>query len=281
MEEPTRQFNLLILSSILMLMPSRALAQSCGTGVSLPRTLGIAGAFAVAEGTAIAIAHDTWWDTPSRSFHFQWGGTPSAGQDLLIHAAIGYRTARTSPAVFRWACFSPNTSAWLGAVLGVAVGLPKEIGDGLHEDKGFSGTDMLATVAGSLMPAAHATWGATRIVTLKTNYWPSDEYRNRVGGVPRLENDYAGQRYFLSINPSRMPGNSHWPKWLGVAIGHGVPHWITIPPVNDWYLTTDLEFRGIPVRAEWWLTIATFLDQIHFPSPGLRLRQGDIEFGLF
>ncbi len=63
MEEPTRQFNLLILSLILTLMPSRALAQSCGTGVSFPRTLSIAGAFAVAEGTAIAIAHDTWWDT--------------------------------------------------------------------------------------------------------------------------------------------------------------------------------------------------------------------------
>jgi len=51
--------------------------------------------------------------------------------------------------------------------------------------------------------------------------------------------------------------------------------------LHEWYLTLDTQFRGIPIRGGAWQKLATVLDQIHFPLPGIRLRDGDVSFGFF
>ena len=133
------------------------------------------------------------------------------------------------------------------------------------------------------MPALHRTLPPSRSVLLKVWYWPSSEFRNRLpGALPQLENDYAGQRYFLAFNPGRLPGGAGpWPSWLGVAIGHSVPYWISQPPIHEWYVTLDLNMRGFAVRAPWWRKVASLLDQIHFPLPGVRARGGRWSVGLY
>ena len=127
------------------------------------------------------------------------------------------------------------------------------------------------------------TTPATRSVVFKIWYWPSSEFRNRTpGSLPSLENDYAGQRYFLAFNPGRLPGGAgSWPSWLGVAVGHSVPQWISGAPTHEWYAALDLSLRRIGVEAEWWQSVATVLDQIHFPMPGVRVRNGQWNVGLF
>ena len=256
-------------------------AQPCSR-TSGPRVAALAAGLVAAEAAAITIRHSDWWEPPRRSFHFIWSGSPSKGQDGMLHMAIAYQASQLATLGWDWACISHKTAGWLGAITGIAVGIPKEVGDGFHQN-GFSGPDMLWTSAGALLPALHRQWPATRAVALKVFYWPSDEYRHRVaGGIPTLENDYAGQRYLLSLNPGRTPGGAGgWPDWLGVAVGHGVPTWSTIPPQHDWYLTLDLELRGLPIRGKPWHTIATLLDQVHFPMPGVRLRNGEWAIGMF
>ncbi len=257
-------------------------AQSCSQGAAAGRVALLAGGFAAAQAAVIAIRHDDWWQTPARSFHIVSGGSPSKGQDALIHGAIAYHVSQVGALAWDWTCVSRDAAAWLGAALGLAIGLPKEIGDGLHEDKGFSLDDFGAATIGALLPALHRTVPASRIIRLKLNYWPSAEFRNRSDGLPQLENDYAGQRYFLAITPGRLPGGAGpWPDWLGIALGHSVPQWASAPPTREWYLAFDLELRGIPIRATWWHTVATVLDQVHFPLPGIRITQGEVEFGLF
>ncbi len=68
---------------------------------------------------------------------------------------------------------------------------------------------------------------------------------------------------------------------MGVAVGHSIQSWILERPMHEWYLTLDAQFQGIPIRGETWQEIATVLDQILFPLPGLRLRDGDVSFGFF
>jgi hypothetical protein len=172
------------------------------------------------------------------------------------------------------------TAGWLGALTSVAMGLPKELGDGLHEN-GFSGTDFAWSVAGATLPALHRQWPTSRVVQVKAWYWPSRELRERTGPLPRLESDYAGQRFYLTINPARLRGGGRWPDWLGVAVGHGVPAWITQPPVHRWYVTLDVDLRALPVQTRWWGPVASLLDQIHFPAPGIRITNGSVEAGLF
>ncbi|HKI94663.1 MAG TPA: hypothetical protein VJ992_05175 [Gemmatimonadales bacterium] len=242
----------------------------------------LAGTYAATETAVIALQHGSWWTTPRSSFHFGWGGSASAEQDLLVHAAIGYQVSQIGAIAFDWACLAPQTAGWLGAALGLAFELPKEIGDGLHQGEGFAGDDMLAASTGALLPALHRSVPATRMLGLKVFYWPSAEYLNRTGPLPQLESDYAGQRYFLAIDPGRLPhGAGPWPDWLGIAIGHGTDHWATIPPDHVWYATLDLNLRGIPIHTRWWHTIATLVDQVKIPLPGLKLVDGTVHAGVY
>ncbi len=263
-------------------VPAQLPAQRCAGGASTRRIVAIAGGFAAVQTGVILARHNDWWPTPTTSFHFTSGGSPSKSQDVLLHGAIAYQVSQLGALAWDWACISPTAAAWLGAALGIAVGLPKEIGDGLHEDKGFSTDDFGASVVGALLPALHRTFPTTRALALKVNYWPSAEFRNRANGLPQLENDYAGQRYFLTISPGRVPGGAGaWPDWLGLALGHSVPQWASLPPVHEWYVALDLNLRGLPIRTDWWQGLATLLDQIHFPMPGVRVSGGEVEVGLF
>lgn len=258
------------------------LAQRCPEGVRPWRAAVLAGGFAAAEVAVLAIRADDWWTTPRRSFYFTSGGSPSKGQDLLLHGAIAYQVSQLGALAWDWTCVSPTAAAWLGAALGIAVGLPKEIGDGLHEDKGFSVDDVGASVAAAILPALHRTVPATRVASLKVFYWPSAEYRDRAGNLPQLENDYAGQRYYLAFHPGAVPGGAGpWPDWLGVALGHGVPSWASTPPAHDWYATLDLRLAGLPIRAPWWKHVASVLDQVHIPLPGIRIRDGELKVGIY
>jgi|GEM_PF-2861064 len=262
--------------------PHRGNAQSCET-VNFGRVALVAGGFVAAQSAVIAIRHDSWWPGPTTDFDIVWDDvSPSKGQDRFLHASIAYQTSQVGALAWDWACVPRKTAGWLGALLGVAVALPKEIGDGFQEGKGFSGPDMIWTTAGALLPAVHRSWAPSRTFALKIIYWPSSEYRESGAALPELENDYAGQRFYLTFNPGRAPGEAGpWPDWLGIAIGHSVSHWISEPPVHEWYLTLDLDLRGIPVRTAGWGRIASVLDQWHIPMPGIRVREGEVVFGMF
>ncbi len=237
----------------------------------------------VAQTASIVVRSSDWWTTPTSSFEAVWDGSANREQDGLLHAAFGYHTAQVAALAWDWTCVGSNTAAWLAAATGLAVGLPKEIGDGIHADKGFSLRDITWTAAGAVLPALHRTVPASKSVLFKVWYWPSSEFRNRASGAPpQLENDYAGQRYFLAFDPGRLPnGSPGWPAWLGVAVGHSVPYWISQPPIHEWYFTLDLSFRGLGVRAPWWNKVATLLDQVHFPLPGTRVRDGKWSLGFY
>jgi hypothetical protein len=230
----------------------------------------------------VAVRHNEWWQGPNTGFHVIWNGSLSGGQNHLLHASLAYGISEVAIRGWRWACAPPKTAAFLGAAIAFAAVMPKEIGDGFQDGFGFSVFSALWTAGGALLPALHTTSRQSRAFVLKANYWPSDEFRNRTGSQPRIENDYAGQRYFLAINPGlarETPGE--WLPWFGFAVGHSVSQWVDVDPTHQWYLTLDVNFRGIPVKASWWQPVATILDHIHFPLPGVRLQGNQIRFGLF
>ena len=140
--------------------------------------------------------------------------------------------------------------------------------------------DVAAAAAGALLPALHRTVPGSRVLALKVNWWPSAELRNRPpGGLPSLENDYAGQRYFLSIIPGRA-----WDTplpWLGLALGHSTATWASVPPTHEWYVTLDVALTRLPVAGALWRRAAGLLDHVKLPLPGLRISGGEVRFGLY
>ena len=278
---PKTHFNCAILFA-LHCFSSPATAQQCASART-DRVLLLAGGFVAAQTAVIATRHNDWWTTPTTSFQMVWDGSPNREQDGMLHAAFAYQTTQIATHAWEWACVSRTTATWLAVGSALAVGLPKEIGDGLHTDKGFSLRDFTWTAVGAVWPALHQTVPVTKSLLVKVSYWPSSEFRNRLPGAnPQLESDYAGQRYFLAFNPGRLPGGARpWPSWLGIAVGHSVPYWISQPPIHEWYVTLDLNMREFPVRAWWWPKVAGLLDQIHFPLPGVRVRDGRWSVGLY
>lgn len=258
-------------------------AQEC-RGIRGGRAAVVVGAFAAGEATAMAVRSESWFEGPPRSLRISWDRSPSAEQDGLEHAAVSYQLSQVAALAWDWTCASPKAAGWLGAATAFAAGLPKEFFDGIHKN-GASWRDLTWAAAGAALPAIHRQWPRTRTVMLKVWYWPSDEYRNRAsnGGTPQLDGDYSGQRYFLSINPARgYDGAAAWPDWLGIGIGHSTPAWVAQPaPGHEWYVALDVDLRSLPVRAAWWRTVATLLDQIHFPSPGVRFSEGSAKLGFF
>jgi hypothetical protein len=260
-------------------------AQEC-QGMRGDRAAAIAATYVAGEAAAAAFHPSDWWQGPPGAFRLSWanaGGSPAAGQDYMLHITASYQASQVAALAWEWACTPPMTAAWLGAATAFAIGLPKKIVDGFH-GTGFETAKNLANAAGSLLPVAHRRWKTTRAVSLKAWYWPSAEFRHRTpGSEPQLLSDYAGQRYYLSINPARTGAQpSWWPRWVGVAVGHSTTAWASgFPPQHEWYAALDLELRGLPVPASWWPRLAAVLDQVHFPAPGLRLRDGRVAVGLF
>src|SRR6185295_2128414 len=160
----TQKITLIAVLVIAGTGPTEKLGAECRPNPG--RVAVIGGVYVAGETVALAARHADWWTPPRQSFHFIWSGSPSKGQDGLLHGAIAYQVSQLAALGWDWACVSRTTSGWLGAITGIAVGLPKELGDGLHQN-GFSGPDMLWTAAGALLPALHRQFPGTAVVSLK------------------------------------------------------------------------------------------------------------------
>ena len=69
--------------------------------------------------------------------------------------AIAYEASQITAFAWDWACVNYTTAGWLGAATALAINIPKEIGDGLHEERSFSLRDMTWAVTGAVLPAWH------------------------------------------------------------------------------------------------------------------------------
>lgn len=260
--------------------PLEAAAQTCD-GVSTGRVAGIVAGYAVVEAGAILVRHDSWWTGERTGFRFAWGGSASKGQDVFLHAMSSYELSQGADLLWRWACVPQNLSPWLGVATALALSLPKEIGDGLHEEQGFSGTDMIGNLVGATLPALRASVPPLRSIRFAVFYWPSSEFRNRApGALPDLENDWAGHRYYVAFTPGQLETVT-LPRWLGVAVGHSVDHWISAPPHSEWFVTLDVLPSGFGLQSSTLRKLASFADQIHFPLPGLKISHGSVSFGFY
>ena len=80
--------------------------------------------------------------------------------------AIAYQASQITAFAWDWACVNYTTAGWLGAATAVAMNIPKESGNGIHEGRSFSVRDMTWAVTGAVLPALHRSVPASRNVVL-------------------------------------------------------------------------------------------------------------------
>lgn len=266
-------------------------SQEARHGSNLHRTHLVAGTQLVGYSTALLLLNQAWYkDFPRTSFHFHDDLPDWFQQDKLGHVSATYHLGRLSAASFRWAGAGNTSSAWAGALSGLAFLTAVEILDGFSAEWGASVSDMAANVIGAgTFLAQQLAWEEQRMV-LKYSFHESGlaEYRPNLLGsnLPeKMLKDYNGQTFWLSFNiKSLLAPESNLPVWLNLAIGHSatgmlgsrnnpdlyngeaLPHLVRH---RQWYLAPDIDFSRIPVQSSFLKTLFSTINFLKMPAPAL------------
>ncbi len=211
-----------------------------------------------------------WWEDRSPRFRVANDWEYVRFADKLGHFYSAALLTRGYRGSLRWAGVSePQARLW-GAVAGFTNMLYYEVLDGFGPQWGFSPGDLVFNTAGVFFAAAQADDPRLDAVRLKMSYWPSGwEGKNPV-------DDYAGQTYWLTINPHRLAPEAArrtLPPWLNLAVGYGARErderdYLTASLV---YVGLDLEPAGLPFRGKVWEAMLPVLRQVHVPFPAVRI----------
>ena len=169
-----------------------------------------------------------WWSGEKSDFWFNndWD-MPFRDQDKAGHLIGGYHLARFGEDFLRFACVSPRKAVFWSAAYATAFQLQIEIWDARQKLYGFSPPDVLFNTAG-------AAWSVTQHFSPTMDaFRPTLSYRQTrmrklaVGENANLRwtTDYAGQTYWVSVNPDDLLGDSGrrwWPGLFRVSVGHSV-----------------------------------------------------------
>ncbi|HET6511379.1 MAG TPA: DUF2279 domain-containing protein [Candidatus Kapabacteria bacterium] len=262
----------LIVSLFLFVLAGNAKAQedsSITLGVAAASLLPVA-----VMGGALYQNYVTFWkDGEDVPFHFSSDPPYAMHNDKLGHAWF----AATSADIFRLsylhAGLKASTAAWLGSSVALTTELLVEIADGYRSGKpyfGFSPGDAIADVIGASLPLLRHYAGDNYVPQYKISFWPSDALH----AYSSIIDDNESQFFWLSF---QIPSA---PKWLNVAVGHGVENideaaWLPERQgkqrATQLYLAPDLDLTGLPIKGKAWDIISQILSHIRLPLPSLQL----------
>ncbi len=228
-----------------------------------------------------------WWQGPRAPFRFENDWDYALNIDKMGHAYAAYFLSSAFAASLSWAGFSERTALFLGPVLGLSYQMYVEVEDGFHQEYGFSPGDGLSNITGAMLFCLRSSIPVLENFCYKYSYWPSRQYLDDVrSGQPRaFFDDYEGTSFWLGMDPHFFLGEGPrrvLPPWLGVGVGlavrdlDGLGHGDRVIMI-----ALDLNFRRITTSSDLLRTVFHLLDFFHIPAPGLQIRRGMIQFGVY
>ena len=237
-----------------------------------------------------------WYkDYPKREFHFFNDNAQWSQLDKVGHAYSTYTLSRATSALFYWAGYEKEKSAWYGSGGAFLFLSTIEIFDAYSEEWGFSWGDFVANTSGiGLFLVQEKLW-QKQVLRLKFSYSPTSmrELRPDLLGENELQGvlkDYNGQTYWASINLNSL-STYFKPRWLNLAVGYGADHMLYAQknevdsPYNShrkqWYLGPDVDFERIQTKKKWLKTTFFLLNCIKAPLPALLLENNQLSIDWF
>lgn len=253
--------------------------------------------------TSMIGLYNLWYKQyPQTSFHFINDIDHWRLMDKMGHFFSTYNIGRFSYASYRWTGLSEKKAIWYSALSSISYLTFLEIMDGFSAGWGFSFGDVIANTAGTaLFISQQLIWNEQRIVikysfhqTIFPNYRPELLGKNF---THQLFDDYNGITIWTSINiKSFLQTNSHFPKWLNIALGYGAEGLLygnnllnyTGPPLpvfdrtSQFYLAPDIDLTKIHTHSKFVHIILNILSFIKIPLPTFEINtQGKFKFHLF
>lgn len=288
-------FGLLILPGFL-----RAQILEPDTVLNKKRLYWVAGVEGSLWAVSLVALHQAWYkDYSTGDFHFFNDHSEWMQVDKLGHATSTYFVGKVGYDMLRWAGVPEKKSILYGGSLGFFYMTTVEIFDGFSDGWGFSWSDMLANALGSgLFMGQQALWHEQRFF-LKYSFHTTEyaQYRPDLLGssfAEQMLKDYNGQTYWLSANIySFLKPDSHFPKWLNVAVGYGAegmtgafenPDEIDGKPLphfdryRQYYLSLDVDLTRIKTRSKFLRGLFNVLSFVKIPMPTVEFSEKGTKF---
>jgi hypothetical protein len=289
-----------------VLMPLISISQSKLDGfltpsdsLHKPRRNFVAISEASLAGVALLGLDQLWYQDYDRSkFHTLNDNNEWLQMDKWGHAFSAYQIGRLGAETLEWSGVSEKNQLIYGATLGFSFLTAVEIFDGFSEEWGFSWGDIGANAAGAgLYVGQELLWKEQR-VALKFSFHQTQYAAQRPdklgdGFLQQILKDYNGQTYWLSANVHAFLKESKFPKWLNIAVGYGADGMLTgvedidnqlltsNERINQFYLSFDVNLKGIKTKSAFLRTIFDIFDMIKIPFPTLEFNKNRCVFHLF
>ncbi len=236
------------------------------------------------------------------------------------HIYSAYFLSRWGSNMYKWAGVNENAAAWIGFAGANLWQLSIELHDGFSEQWGFSVTDLVANLSGSLFfIGQHYLWDEQRI-TIKLSAWPQnypDQYKARADDLygttfqELVLKDYNAMTFWLSASIGSFIKKEHkFPDWINFAFGVGAHNmyggfdnkWcdvegvglkncpegslqnasIEYPRMRQFYFSADIDWTKIPTEKKGLKTLFEILNIVKIPFPALEVNtQGEVNWHWF
>ena len=203
---------------------------SCQDTIARKTTRNIAtvGSVSLIYAGTMSVLYNTWYrQYDQEPFHFFDDSKEWRGMDKLGHATTSWWTSQWLKETFEVAGYSEKSARLYGTIVPLAFLSTVEIFDGFSSGWGFSGTDMLANLAGSSLFFTQDLLFSGQKALLRYSYHstPLRKIRPELLGENQFAaalKDYNGQTYWLSLPLKPLFGNEkQFPEFLCISIGYG------------------------------------------------------------
>lgn len=231
-----------------------------------------------------AFTQNIWWKGEKSDFHFEWNydWNYALGADKLGHVFFPYLVTNLYSDLFQWSGINKNKSFLYAGILAFSYQTFIEIKDGFSKQWGFSWGDFTANTLGSVYPILQNEYPSLKKYNLKVSFLKSERFRN--GSHTTIIDDYESTYHWLTISFRDFFNDeikSSIPKWLNIAIGHGVEQLDNSKGGNhQLFISLDWNLAGIETNNEIISFILKYLNFYRLPAPAIKIYPKIITYGL-
>jgi hypothetical protein len=209
--------------------------------------------------------------------------------DKMGHFFASFQVSRWFIQILKWQKVDPKEAQRIGVWGGILFVSPIEVLDGFSIAYGFSWTDILANVMGSLcLWLQYRVFGLIRFMPkFSFSFSPFASMRKEMLGgffLSQLIKDYNAQTYWISCSPNLFLKRKLFPEWLHISFGYGgdnllgghdnvwekegrVFDFSDLQRVRQFYISFDLNFQYLEGTSRFKRGLKLVTSCLKFPFP--------------
>lgn len=234
------------------------------------------------------LSHQLYYkEANSRSFHFKNDAKNYLYIDKASNAFASYQESYNVYYALRRAGLDEQKAFWYGGLSGLFFQTYMEVVDGFYEEYGFSSSDMLSNLFGTVLFMGQQKMLDEQPLKIKFSFSPSKVSQSLVeNGWEALFKDFSAQTYWFSVNANKLFLKQKLPDWFNLAVGYSTSGVFNSPSGSlsgsldetlenerggEYLFSFDVDFSKINTKSKFLKSFLRIVNFIKFPFPALYL----------